>query len=91
MMEKDEEMDLEEENLADLMLDESQRQSIVRPGTSFGGQGTLTSLPTAQRRAVGNDGRLMTGFIRPGTASLQNVEQANKTGGIGRLMSSYGR
>lgn len=33
----------------------------------------------------------MTGFIRPGTANLQSLEQAHKAGGTGRLMSSYGR
>lgn len=38
MQNKDEELDLDEQPLAELLLDEKSKQTVVRPGTSFASQ-----------------------------------------------------
>eukprot|EP00042_Codosiga_hollandica_P043096 m.404460 g.404460 ORF g.404460 m.404460 type:complete len:311 (+) comp56475_c0_seq27:50-982(+) len=72
--------ELEEEGLAELLLDENATAKVPRPGTSF--KKPLTSSGASQGvRPLSKSGRPITGFARPGTQSARpsTVEGAIRT------------
>eukprot|EP00118_Oscarella_pearsei_P004796 m.20994 g.20994 ORF g.20994 m.20994 type:complete len:171 (+) comp28118_c0_seq8:455-967(+) len=64
------EVDVDEEGLAETLLDENSLAQVARPGTSFKapprtGQG----MPSQSVRPISQSGRPLSGFVRPGTQS----------------------
>uniref|UniRef100_A0A3Q2QWB3 Tetratricopeptide repeat domain 8 n=1 Tax=Fundulus heteroclitus TaxID=8078 RepID=A0A3Q2QWB3_FUNHE len=76
------EVDVDEEGIAEMMLDESSIAQVARPGTSLRLPGTSQGGgPTPAVRPVTQSGRPITGFVRPSTQSGRpgTMEQAIKT------------
>lgn len=74
------ETELEEEGLAEVLLDDNATAKLPRPGTSF--KRPLTNCGTSQGiRPTSKSGRPLTGFARPGTQSTRpsTMEAAVKT------------
>ncbi|CAE7934137.1 Ttc8, partial [Symbiodinium sp. KB8] len=97
-----EDLDMEEEGVADMLLDENSTSSAPRPGTSFKARPTTSSQgggPDQSVRPMTNSGRPITGFMRPGTQSSRptsgqvSVDQAFKGSrpGTSRPVTSLGR
>ena len=89
------ETDLEEEGVAELLLDDNAIASMPRPGTSLSNPKARTSDQSI--RPLSSSGRPSTGFARPGTSSRPmsgvSVDQAFKGSrpGTSRPMTTLGR
>ncbi|NXL84802.1 TTC8 protein, partial [Alectura lathami] len=76
------EIDMDQEGIAELMLDENAIAQVARPGTSLKLPGTSQGGgPSPAVRPVTQSGRPITGFVRPSTQSGRpsTVEQAIRT------------
>lgn len=76
------EVDVEQEGIAEVMLDDSSIAQIARPGTSLKLPGVNQGGgPSLAVRPMSQSGRPITGFVRPGTQSGRpgTMEQAIKT------------
>ncbi|XP_014331701.1 tetratricopeptide repeat protein 8 isoform X1 [Xiphophorus maculatus] len=76
------EVDVDQEGIAEMMLDESSIAQVARPGTSLRLPGTSQGGgPTPAVRPMTQSGRPITGFVRPNTQSGRpgTMEQAIKT------------
>uniref|UniRef100_A0A3P8UEM5 Tetratricopeptide repeat domain 8 n=1 Tax=Cynoglossus semilaevis TaxID=244447 RepID=A0A3P8UEM5_CYNSE len=76
------EVEVDEEGIAEMMLDESSIAQVARPGTSLRLPGTSQGGgPTPAIRPMTQSGRPITGFVRPSTQSGRpgTMEQAIKT------------
>ncbi|KAJ8396887.1 hypothetical protein AAFF_G00012100 [Aldrovandia affinis] len=76
------EVDVDQEGIAEMMLDESSIAQVARPGTSLRLPGTSQGGgPTPAVRPMTHSGRPITGFVRPSTQSGRpgTMEQAIKT------------
>ncbi|CAM9659200.1 unnamed protein product, partial [Phaeothamnion confervicola] len=62
-------LDMEEEGVAELLLDEHATADAPRPGTSISRPLTSANGPAQSIRPVTSSGRPLTGFSRPGTSS----------------------
>mmetsp|Transcript_29953 Transcript_29953/g.97554 ORF Transcript_29953/g.97554 Transcript_29953/m.97554 type:complete len:510 (+) Transcript_29953:54-1583(+) len=92
--------ELEEEGVAEVLLDENNLAQMPRPGTSLSRPLTHAAnsgVPNQGVRPMTNSGRPLTGFARPGTGSRpgtgQTVEGAFQGGrpGTSRPVTSSGR
>eukprot|EP00744_Colponema_vietnamica_P015647 GILI01021941.1.p1 GENE.GILI01021941.1~~GILI01021941.1.p1 ORF type:complete len:520 (-),score=157.53 GILI01021941.1:66-1583(-) len=94
-------LDVEEEGVADLLLDENAVHNTARPGTSLARPltgGTSSGGPNQLVRPMTQSGRPVTGFARPGTSrpgtnGSLSVEAAMSAGrpGTSRPITSGGR
>uniref|UniRef100_A0A8C0AY05 Tetratricopeptide repeat domain 8 n=1 Tax=Buteo japonicus TaxID=224669 RepID=A0A8C0AY05_9AVES len=76
------EIDMDEEGIAEMVLDENAIAQVARPGTSLKLPGTSQGGgPSPAVRPVTQSGRPITGFVRPSTQSGRpsTMEQAIKT------------
>uniref|UniRef100_A0A8C5E6S8 Tetratricopeptide repeat domain 8 n=1 Tax=Gouania willdenowi TaxID=441366 RepID=A0A8C5E6S8_GOUWI len=76
------EVEVDQEGIAEMMLDESSIAQVARPGTSLRLPGTSQGGgPTPAVRPMTHSGRPITGFVRPSTQSGRpgTMEQAIKT------------
>uniref|UniRef100_A0A3Q3E1R2 Tetratricopeptide repeat domain 8 n=1 Tax=Labrus bergylta TaxID=56723 RepID=A0A3Q3E1R2_9LABR len=76
------EIEVDQEGIAEMMLDESSIAQVARPGTSLRLPGTSQGGgPTQAVRPMTQTGRPITGFVRPSTQSGRpgTMEQAMKT------------
>uniref|UniRef100_A0AAX7UUF7 Tetratricopeptide repeat domain 8 n=1 Tax=Astatotilapia calliptera TaxID=8154 RepID=A0AAX7UUF7_ASTCA len=76
------EIEVDQEGIAEMMLDESSIAQVARPGTSLRLPGTCHGGgPTPAVRPMTQSGRPITGFVRPSTQSGRpgTMEQAIKT------------
>uniref|UniRef100_UPI003AADAE54 tetratricopeptide repeat protein 8 isoform X5 n=1 Tax=Centroberyx gerrardi TaxID=166262 RepID=UPI003AADAE54 len=76
------EVEVDQEGIAEMMLDESSIAQVARPGTSLRLPGTSHGGgPTPAVRPMTQSGRPITGFVRPSTQSGRpgTMEQAIKT------------
>ncbi|XP_030307811.1 tetratricopeptide repeat protein 8 isoform X2 [Calypte anna] len=76
------EIDIDEEGIAEMILDENAIAQVARPGTSLKLPGTSQGGgPSPAVRPVTQSGRPITGFVRPSTQSGRpsTMEQAIKT------------
>ncbi|XP_071665645.1 tetratricopeptide repeat protein 8 isoform X3 [Patagioenas fasciata] len=76
------EIDMDQEGIAEMMLDENAIAQVARPGTSLKLPGTSQGGgPSPAVRPVTQSGRPITGFVRPGTQGGRpsTMEQAIKT------------
>ncbi|XP_010166378.2 tetratricopeptide repeat protein 8-like, partial [Antrostomus carolinensis] len=76
------EIDMDEEGIAEMMLDENSIAQVARPGTSLKVPGTgQGGGPSPAVRPVTQSGRPITGFVRPSTQSGRpgTMEQAIRT------------
>ncbi|KAM6274549.1 tetratricopeptide repeat protein 8 isoform 2-T2 [Porphyrio hochstetteri] len=76
------EIDMDEEGIAEMILDENAIAQVARPGTSLKLPGTSQGAgPSPAVRPVTQSGRPITGFVRPSTQSGRpsTMEQALKT------------
>ncbi|KAM6360402.1 tetratricopeptide repeat protein 8 isoform 2-T2 [Alca torda] len=76
------ELDMDQEGIAEIMLDENAIAQVARPGTSLKLPGTSQGGgPSPAVRPVTQSGRPITGFVRPSTQSGRpsTMEQAIKT------------
>uniref|UniRef100_A0A3B4TER7 Tetratricopeptide repeat domain 8 n=1 Tax=Seriola dumerili TaxID=41447 RepID=A0A3B4TER7_SERDU len=76
------EIEVDQEGIAEMMLDESSIAQVARPGTSLRLPGTSQGGgPTPAVRPMTQSGRPITGFVRPSTQSGRpgTMEQAIKT------------
>jgi tetratricopeptide repeat protein 8 len=92
--------DLEEEGIADIVMDDNSLASLPRPGTSLARPMTGSNRGAFNQgmRPVSSSGRPLTGFARPGTSSRPPTGQASVEGamqgsrlGTARPMTSSGR
>jgi tetratricopeptide repeat protein 8 len=73
--------EIEEEGIADVLLDENETAQVARPGTSLARPMTQSSGgPNQSVRPMTGSGRPITGFARPGTSS-RNTTSASGRGG----------
>mgnify|MGYP001048108895 CR=1 FL=1 len=88
-------LEIDEEGVADMLLDENAVAAMPRPGTSL--QRPTTSGPSAAIRPVTRGGRPITGFARPGSArpTSGSIEATIRTQtgkpGTSRPVTSAGR
>ncbi|ROI37401.1 Tetratricopeptide repeat protein 8 [Anabarilius grahami] len=76
------EVEVDQEGIAEMMLDESSIAQVARPGTSLRLLGTSQGgAPTPAVRPMTQSGRPITGFVRPSTLSgrPETMEQAIRT------------
>uniref|UniRef100_A0A8C5AJY7 Tetratricopeptide repeat domain 8 n=1 Tax=Gadus morhua TaxID=8049 RepID=A0A8C5AJY7_GADMO len=76
------EIEVDQEGIAEMMLDESSIAQVARPGTSLRLPGTSHGAgPTPAVRPMTQSGRPITGFVRPSTQSGRpgTMEQAIRT------------
>ncbi|ESN91534.1 hypothetical protein HELRODRAFT_156123 [Helobdella robusta] len=74
------EIDMEDESMADILMDDNAIANVSRPGTSL--KRPNSQMGTSQGvRPMTNSGRPVTGFVRPGTQSgkSNSLDQALKT------------
>jgi len=94
-------IELDEEGVAEMLLDENAVASMPRPGTSLNApQGTARGPGQFDQgmRPVTQSGRPVTGFIRPsssrpmsGTTNLRDALQSSRRSGTARPMTNLGR
>uniref|UniRef100_A0A8C2F4P3 Tetratricopeptide repeat domain 8 n=1 Tax=Cyprinus carpio TaxID=7962 RepID=A0A8C2F4P3_CYPCA len=85
------EVEVDQEGIADMMLDESSIAQVARPGTSLRLAGTgQGAAPTPAVRPMTQSGRPITGFVRPSTLSgrPETMEQAIRTPRTARPVTS---
>lgn len=75
------EVDVDEEGLAEMLMDDNTIAQVSRPGTSLKQPGTGQGAPSQGVRPMSQSGRPVTGFARPGTQSGRpgTMEQAIRT------------
>ncbi|ELT94078.1 hypothetical protein CAPTEDRAFT_163723 [Capitella teleta] len=75
------EVDVDEEGIAELIMDDNSIAQVARPGTSLKVPGTGQGAPSQGVRPMSQSGRPLTGFVRPGTQSTRpgTMEQAIRT------------
>lgn len=75
------EVEVDEEGIAEMMMDDNVIASVSRPGTSLKTPGTGQGAPSAGVRPMSQSGRPLSGFVRPGTQSGRpgTMEQAIRT------------
>ncbi|XP_071080081.1 tetratricopeptide repeat protein 8-like [Haliotis cracherodii] len=77
------EVDVDEEGIAEMLMDDNVIASVARPGTSLRGvkPGTGQGAPSQGVRPMSQSGRPLSGFVRPGTQSGRpgTMEQAIRT------------
>ncbi|XP_038073225.1 tetratricopeptide repeat protein 8-like [Patiria miniata] len=75
------EIDVDEEGIAEMLMDDNTIAQITRPGTSLKKPGTGQGAPSAGVRPLSQSGRPLSGFVRPGTQSGRpgTMEQAIRT------------
>lgn len=90
--------EVEEEGVAEMLLDENATAQAPRPGTSFNGPRQGTAGPNQAIRPVSSSGRPLTGFMRPGTSArpgtgAASVDQAFRGSrpGTSRPVTALGR
>ncbi len=98
-------IELEEESFAEILMDENAIASVPRPGTSLSAPKTSSANSSGSYdqgvRPVSNSGRPMTGFARPassrpmsGTTDIRDALQSSRRVGTasgGRPMTNMGR
>ncbi|XP_046847761.1 tetratricopeptide repeat protein 8-like [Xenia sp. Carnegie-2017] len=88
------EVEVDEEGLAEVLMDDNSVAQLPRPGTSLKNPGTGIGAPTPGVRPMSQSGRPLSGFIRPGTQSARpgTMEQALRSsrtaGGTARPVTS---
>ena len=97
--------DLEEEGVAEMLLDDNAVASAPRPGTSLSRPSSDSGMSSGSSsnqsmRPVSSSGRPLSGFVRPGSrsgggrgaSSIEQAMQGNRPGtGSSRPMTSLGR
>lgn len=76
------EVDVDEEGIAEMLMDDNAIANVARPGTSLRRPGTSSqSGPTQGIRPTSQSGRPLSGFVRPGTQGGRpgTMEQAIRT------------
>ncbi|XP_033115930.1 tetratricopeptide repeat protein 8-like [Anneissia japonica] len=75
------EVDVDEEGIAEMIMDDNTIAQVARPGTSLKKPGTGQGGPSAGIRPMSQSGRPLSGFVRPGTQSGRpgTMEQAIRT------------
>ncbi|XP_012940531.1 tetratricopeptide repeat protein 8 [Aplysia californica] len=75
------EVDVDEEGIAEILMDDNVIANVSRPGTSLRKPGTAQSGPSQGMRPTTQGGRPLSGFVRPGTQSGRpgTMEQAIRT------------
>ncbi|XP_071963658.1 tetratricopeptide repeat protein 8-like [Antedon mediterranea] len=75
------EVDVDEEGIAEMIMDDNAIAQVARPGTSLKKPGTGQGGPSAGIRPMSQSGRPLSGFVRPGTQSGRpgTMEQAIRT------------
>lgn len=81
-------LEIDEENVADMIFDENSIAAVPRPGTSVQRPTTAASGPSPALRPVTRGGRPITGFARPGTAKQTGSIEAAIRATTGRLGTS---
>ncbi|KAL0232927.1 hypothetical protein GEMRC1_011674 [Eukaryota sp. GEM-RC1] len=61
-------MDMDDDGIADLLLDSNATSDAPRPGTSFSRPTTTSANSSRSSRPMTGTGRPVTGFVRPGTS-----------------------
>jgi len=84
--------EMEEEGLAEVLMDDNATSSLPRPGTSLNRPQTNANGPSPAVRPMSNSGRPMSGFARPGTNSARpgsgmSVDQAMANARTGTAMN----
>uniref|UniRef100_A0A7S0V2E5 Uncharacterized protein n=1 Tax=Polytomella parva TaxID=51329 RepID=A0A7S0V2E5_9CHLO len=76
-------VEIEEEGIADILMDENQIAQVPRPGTSMGATvNTSGGMPSQAVRPMTSSGRPVTGFARPGTGSARPTTSAMGRAGL---------
>jgi len=91
--------DLEEQGIADELMDDNSTASMPRPGTSIQRPGTSLQQTNLTMRPASHAGRPMSGFVRPSTQQRngppssrgENLTTRNKPGSSRRPMTALGR
>ncbi|XP_064624163.1 tetratricopeptide repeat protein 8-like [Lineus longissimus] len=75
------EVDVDEEGIAEMAMDDNSIAQVARPGTSLKVPGTGQGGPSQGVRPTSQSGRPLSGFVRPGTQSNRpgTMEQAIRT------------
>ncbi|XP_065068198.1 tetratricopeptide repeat protein 8-like isoform X2 [Rhopilema esculentum] len=75
------EVEVDEEGIAEVLMDDTAIAQVARPGTSMKKPGTSQGGPSQSVRPVSSAGRPLSGFVRPGTQSGRpgTMEQAIRT------------
>ncbi|EFJ39613.1 TRP protein for flagellar function [Volvox carteri f. nagariensis] len=76
-------LEIEEEGVADVLMDEHQVAQVPRPGTSLSRPLTSASgsgAPSQAVRPMTGSGRPLTGFARPGTSSRPTTSASGRAG-----------
>ncbi|GLC45301.1 hypothetical protein PLESTB_000307000 [Pleodorina starrii] len=76
-------LEIEEEGVADMLMDEHQVAQVPRPGTSLSRPLTSASgsgAPSQAVRPMTGSGRPLTGFARPGTGSRPTTSASGRAG-----------
>ncbi|KAL5008127.1 hypothetical protein ScPMuIL_013708 [Solemya velum] len=75
------EVDVDEEGIAEMVMDDNVIAQVSRPGTSLRQPGVAQGGPSQGVRPMSQSGRPVTGFVRPGTQSGRpgTMEQAIRT------------
>lgn len=90
-------LEIDEEGVADMLLDENATATVPRPGTSVSRPLTQSSGPSPALRPVTRGGRPITGFARPGSArpttgsSIEAAIRATAGPSTSRPVTSSGR
>ncbi|TRY55535.1 hypothetical protein DNTS_003660 [Danionella cerebrum] len=91
------ELEMEQQTIADLMLDENSIAQIARPGTSLRLPGTSQAgAPTPAVRPLTQSGRPLSGFVRPAALSgrpetMEQLIRTPRTGSTAHTHTSAGR
>ncbi|CAH1791070.1 unnamed protein product [Owenia fusiformis] len=75
------EVENEEEGIAEMLMDDNAIAQVARPGTSLKKPGTSSNGPSQGVRPMSQSGRPLSGFVRPGTQGGRpgTMDQALKT------------
>jgi len=75
------EVEVDEEGIAEMLMDDTAIAQVARPGTSLKKPGTAINGPSQSFRPMSQSGRPLSGFVRPGTQGGRpgTMEQAIKT------------
>ncbi|EDV29838.1 Tetratricopeptide repeat protein 8 [Trichoplax sp. H2] len=75
------EVDYDEEGIAEMLMDDNAIAKVARPGTSFNKPTTSSGGPSPSVRPTTQSGRPLSGFLRPGTQGGRpgTMEQAIRT------------
>ena len=86
-------LEADEEGIAEALLDDNSIAQVARPGTSLRNTATARALQTSQAvRPVTQSGRPLTGMLRPGTqgrvGTMENALKTPRTARTSRPMTS---